>query len=137
MARSILLLASILLLTVSGGSDEGEHPEDLTAEQLGTVHFPISCAPSAQEPFTRGVALLHSFWYDEAGKAFSQGAKDDPRSRITQWGVDMSLCHQRWNRPDSPTIKRGAAEVKKAKSLPAKNNRERDYIAAAGAFFGG
>jgi tetratricopeptide (TPR) repeat protein len=137
MTRLIFLLASILLLSVAGWAEEGEHPEDLTAEQLGTVHFPISCAPSAQEPFTRGVALLHSFWYEEAGKAFAQAAKDDPRCAIAHWGVAMSLWHQLWNRPDSPTIRKGAAEVKKAKSSPAKNNRERDYIAAAGAFYAG
>jgi tetratricopeptide (TPR) repeat protein len=137
MTRLIFLLASILLLSVAGWAEEGEHPEDLTAEQLGTVHFPISCAPSAQEPFTRGVALLHSFWYEEAGKAFAQAAKDDPRCAIAHWGVAMSLWHQLWNRPDSPTIRRGAAEVKKAKSSPAKNHRERDYIAAAGAFYAG
>jgi tetratricopeptide (TPR) repeat protein len=137
MTRFMLLLASILLLSVAGWADEGEHPEDLTAEQLGTVHFPISCARSAQEPFTRGVALLHSFWYEEAGKAFAQAAKDDPRCAIAHWGVAMSLWHQLWNRPDSSTIGRGAAEVKKAKSSPAKDPRERDYIAAAGAFYSG
>jgi hypothetical protein len=36
--------------------------------KLGTVHFPISCSPSVQAPFERGVAMLHSFWYEEARK---------------------------------------------------------------------
>ena len=27
--------------------------------QLGTVHFPTSCAPAAQVEFERGVAMLH------------------------------------------------------------------------------
>jgi len=55
----------LLLLTLSFApsllADEGQHHEELSAEQLGTVHFPVSCDPSVQKPFERGVALLHSF----------------------------------------------------------------------------
>jgi hypothetical protein len=47
-------------------NDDGHHHEALTPQQLGTVHFPVSCAADVQEPFERGVALLHSFWYEEA-----------------------------------------------------------------------
>jgi hypothetical protein len=32
-------------------------------ERLGTVSFPVSCAPSVQASVNRGVALLHDFWY--------------------------------------------------------------------------
>ncbi len=59
-------------------ADEGHH-EKLTAEQLGTVHFPISCSPEAQKTFLKGVALLHSFWYEEAEKSFLEVAKQDPK----------------------------------------------------------
>jgi hypothetical protein len=31
-------------------------------EKLGTVRFPVSCAPAVQADFERAVALLHSFW---------------------------------------------------------------------------
>jgi hypothetical protein len=34
--------------------------------QLGQVDFPVSCAPAAQQQFNRAVAILHSFWYEEA-----------------------------------------------------------------------
>ncbi len=36
-------------------------PGDLRA--AGKVEFPISCAPGVQSEFSRGVALLHSFFY--------------------------------------------------------------------------
>jgi hypothetical protein len=39
-------------------------------EKFGAVHMPISCAASVQAPFERGIALLHSFWYEEAVKQF-------------------------------------------------------------------
>jgi hypothetical protein len=40
------------------------------AERLGTVSFTVSCAPSVQADFNRGVALLHDFWYEEARPLF-------------------------------------------------------------------
>src|SRR6185369_8621775 len=45
-------------------AEQHDHGHD-----LGHVYFPVSCAPTAQQTFERGVALLHSFWYDEAEKA--------------------------------------------------------------------
>ena len=77
------------------------HHEALTETQLGTVHFPISCAASVQKPFARGVALLHSFWYEEAEKEFLDIAKDDPKCAMAHWGIAMSIWHQLWNEPDA------------------------------------
>ncbi len=138
MKRRELLLASLLLLASPVlAADEGQHHEDLSPQQLGTVHFPVSCAPSLQKPFERGVALLHSFWYEEAEKQFTQIGKGDRSCAMAHWGVAMSIWHQLWNRPDAATIQRGAAEVKQAKSLHPKTDRERDYIAAMGSFYAG
>jgi hypothetical protein len=36
------------------------------------------CAASVQAPFERGIALLHSFWYEEALKQFQSVAAADP-----------------------------------------------------------
>ena len=130
-----LLLPVFLLLTVPVVADDMQHHEDLTPEQVGSVHFPVSCSPSVQKQFERGVALLHSFWYEEAEKEFEQIAKDDPHCAMAHWGVAMSLWHQLWNRPDAAYLKRGAEEVKTAQSLHAKTARERDYIAAIGDFY--
>ena len=92
-------------------------------------------ASSYQKAFARGVALLHSFWYEEAEKEFVQIAKNDPTCAMAHWGVAMSLWHQLWDHPNAATIKRGRAELKKAQSLHPATNRERDYIAALGAFY--
>jgi tetratricopeptide (TPR) repeat protein len=116
-------------------ADEGQHHEELTPEQLGTVHFPVSCAPAVQKPFERGIALLHSFWYEEAEKEFEKIAKDDPSCAMAHWGVAMSLWHELWDFPSAETTKRGQAEVKQAKALQAKSDRERDYIAAMSDFY--
>jgi hypothetical protein len=117
--------------------DEGHHHEDLTEKQLGTVHFPVSCAPAVQKPFERGVALLHSFWYEEAEKEFADIAKDNPKCAMAQWGLAMSQWHQLWNHPDAAATKKGLEEARKGAKLHAATARERDYIAAMKAFYGG
>src|SRR5215831_3246281 len=121
------LLAFSLVMPLLA-DDEGHHHEDVTEQQLGTVHFPVSCAPAVQKPFERGVALLHSFWYEEAERQFEQISKDDPRCAMAQWGLAMSQWHQLWNHPDAATTKKGLAEIEKARSLYLRTRRERDYI---------
>src|SRR5882762_11345791 len=108
-----LLFTCLLVFTIIA-DDHGHHHEDLTATQLGTVHFPVSCASSVQKPFERGVALLHSFWYEESEEQFLQVAKDDPHCGMAQWGVAMSLWHQLWDQPDAKVISRGMDEVRGA-----------------------
>jgi tetratricopeptide (TPR) repeat protein len=137
MKRVALVFAVVVLCAFMAVADEGHHHEDLTTDQLGTVHFPVSCAAEVQKPFERGVALLHSFWYEEAKKEFEQIAKDDPKCAMAHWGIAMSIWHQLWNQPDAATIKLGHDEVKSARSLHPKTDRERDYITAMDEFYRG
>jgi tetratricopeptide (TPR) repeat protein len=110
------------------------HHDALNQTQLGTVHFAISCDASVQEPFERGVALLHSFWYEEAETEFVDIAKDDPHCAMAHWGIAMSLWHQLWNEPDAKVIARGLSEGKRARKLKS-TPREQAYIAAIAAFY--
>ena len=116
-------------------ADEDHHHEELTQGQLGTVHFPVSCTPEAQKTFEKGVALLHSFWYEEAEKTFLDVEKQDPKCAMAYWGEAMSFWHQLWDQPKGPTIKRASAELKKADKAKPPTERERDYIGAAKAFY--
>jgi len=116
-------------------ADEGHDHHDMMESELGTVHFPVSCSAGAQKSFEKGVALLHSFWYEEAEKTFGEASKEDPKCAMAHWGVAMSLWHQLWDWSKEETIKRGAAELKTAGKLKPKTERERDYIAAAKAFY--
>ena len=98
------------------------------------MHFPVSCAPAVQKTFERGAALLHSFWYDEAEKTFSEVTRADPGCGMGYWGVAMSLYHPIWVPPTPADLKR-AGRVEKAKAAGAKTQRERDYIAAIEVFY--
>jgi hypothetical protein len=123
--RAPMQMASAPARTMSAPADE----------RLGTVNFSVTCESSSQQPFNRGVALLHDFWYEEARAQFERIEKIDPRCAMTHWGIAMSVFHQIWDRPSTEANKLGWAEMQKAQSLRAKTQRERDYIAALADFF--
>lgn len=133
------LICSALTLAAIADDEHGHnHHEDLTTTQLGTVNFPVSCAPDVLKPFQRGIALLHSFWYEEAEKEFQDIAAHDPQCAMAHWGVAMSLWHQLWNEPDERVLLNGLDEVHEAQgSDGARTPREQAYIAAMAAFYGG
>ena len=115
--------------------DDHQHHEELTQEQLGTVHFPVSCTPDAQKTFSKGVALLHSFWYEEAEKSFVEVEHQDPKCVMSRWGQAMSLWHQLWDHPKAATIQRAEAILNKAATATAPSDRERGYIEAITVFY--
>ena len=118
-----------------GLADEGHHHEELTQQQLGTVHFPVSCTPEVQKDFDKGVALLHSFWYEESAKTFQDIRKRDPKCAMAGWGEASSAWHQLWDRPQRKAIAANRGLLKKAEKLHPATARERDYIAALKLFY--
>jgi tetratricopeptide (TPR) repeat protein len=132
-------IATCILLvwppTLAAQMDQHEHGAP-AAERLGTVSFPISCKPDVQPKFTRAVALLHSFWYEEAEKAFSEIASIDPQCGMAWWGAAMSNYHQVWPSPYSPAeLARGINAAARAASAGAKTEREKGYIDAMAIFY--
>jgi tetratricopeptide (TPR) repeat protein len=121
------------------GMGAHHHHAEASAEKLGTVHFPVSCAASQQAPFERGIALLHSFGYTEAETQFRAIAKADPNCVMAHWGIAMSQFHELWERPGASAVKIGADEMAAAKSLIAAGAkvtpREQMYIDALTAFY--
>ncbi len=106
---------------------EHEHP---VPEKLGSVQFPTSCSSKVQKSFERAVALLHSFAYSAAEKAFRDVAAKDPNCAAPHWGVAMTYFHQLWEPPVAPqNVARGLAEIEQAKRLSS-SDRERGFIDA-------
>jgi len=126
--------AALLSVLAVRAQEPHQHTHD-TSEKLGLVNFPVSCSPAGQTQFNRATAMLHSFWYDEAEKAFSAVAATDPGCAMGYWGVAMSLYHPVWAPSTGPELQRGWAAIEKAKAVGAKTERERDYIAAIEAFY--
>ena len=103
--------------------------------QLGQVDFPVSCTPAAQQQFNRAVAILHSFWYEEAAKAFGAVTETDPDCAMGGWGVAMSYWTPLWSPPTEAALKAGSAAVRKAQAIGGKTDRERDYVEAIATFY--
>ena len=118
---AVLLPASSALPQVTGSA----------GDQLGTVNFQTSCTPEAQAHFTRGVAMLHSFWLDAAIKEFNEAGGVDPTCGIAGWGVAMAWMGNPLAAPPSARgLKEGAFAIEKAKTIGSKTQRERDWVAA-------
>lgn len=64
--------------------------------QLGRVEFQTSGSTAAQAHFLRGLAALHSFWYEEALEAFRESTKADPDFMMGYWGEAMAQNHPLW-----------------------------------------
>jgi hypothetical protein len=105
-------------------------------EKLGKVSFPISCLPAVQQQFDRGVALLHSFAYTPAEKAFQGVAALDPRCAMAHWGIAMTYYHPLWDPHLSPTtIPTALREIQLARKIGAGTERERQFIDALGLIY--
>jgi len=108
-------------------------PGDLRA--AGKVEFPISCTPSVQSEFSRGVALLHSFFYEEARRVFASVAERDPKCAMAQWGIAMTWWHPIWTPPRPDEMSAGKAAIEKAMALNAGTDRERGFITALNVYY--
>ena len=126
-----LFRVSLCLLLVASLSSAQEMHDHGIPERLGEVSFPITCVPSVQEQFNRGVALLHSFAYASAEQTFRGIARVDPQCGMAHWGVAMTYFHQVWS-PSLPlsVFPAGQKEMLEATRLSAKSDRERGFIHA-------
>ena len=104
------------------------------AGALGQVRFPTSCAAPAQPVFERGIALLHSFWYEEALKTFTSVTATDPDCAMGYWGIAMSVYYPLWQPPSEAMLTKGRTALDRAATLTA-TPREKDYVAALATFY--
>jgi len=98
----LLSLASLLFSCPLLAQEEHHHTEPL--EKIDRVSFPITGDHSVQKEFERGLALLHSFWYEEAQKSFEEVLDQDPHCAIAYWGQAMSIYRPLWNRPSASDL---------------------------------
>jgi hypothetical protein len=133
--RLCLIALATFVLTTDWAHAEPATPTPVQAEDYGTVHFPVSCTPAAQEQFDRAVTMLHSFFYPETIKAFTTVADTDPQCAMAYWGLAISQRPNPLVAPwDNATLQCGLEAIVKGQAL-AHTARERDWLAAMGLFF--
>src|SRR6478736_6615970 len=53
------VVCALFLLSALAWCDEQQHHHQLTASEVGSVHFSTSCSRDVEADFNRAVALLH------------------------------------------------------------------------------
>jgi tetratricopeptide (TPR) repeat protein len=127
-------IAGLMLLLASAvpTAARAQHEHD----QLGTVRFPTSCSPQVQAEFERGVAMLHSYWFNYAGKTFAAVLQQDPGCVIAYWGLALDLLGNTLSAPPSRQAAQQAwTLLEKARALPVKTDREREWLDAIRTYF--
>ena len=101
--------------------------------KLGKVEFPTSGSEKAQAHFLRGLAALHSFWYEEALDEFREATKLEPDFAMGYWGEAMAHNHPLWSEQDISAAREVLAKIKETPKL---TERERAYLGAVKLLFG-
>jgi tetratricopeptide (TPR) repeat protein len=135
-------MVAVLLVFVplSLGADDPHSHHQHGAPDLGNIgraHVETSCSEAAQKEIDRGVALIHSFWYGEAEKAFRSAAAADEQCGMAWWGVAMSNLHPIWAPPTPDELRVGSEAAEKAKAVGGKTDREKAFIHAIHTFYSG
>jgi tetratricopeptide (TPR) repeat protein len=124
MRRLLIIIVAVAVLVLSVSAQES---------QLGRVEFPTSGSAKAQAHFLRGLAALHSFWYEEALEAFRESTKVEPDFAMGYWGEAMTYNHPLWSEQDLTAAR---AVLTKIKETPKVTERERAYLNAVRLLYG-
>lgn len=134
-ARFVCLIALVSTSFVLRDLKSATAPEPGDLRGVGKVTFPITCAPDVQSDFARGVALLHSFFYEEARRVFTSIAERDPNCAMAQWGIAMTWWHPIWTPPTPDEMHAGKAAIESAMSMKTGTDRERGFITALNTYY--
>ena len=128
-------LAVLIGIFTAIGAERSAVPAPGDLRAAGTVDFKVSGAPEMRSEFIRGVALLHSFFYEEARRIFTEVAARDPNCAMAQWGIAMTWWHPIWTPPTSDEMRAGKAAIAKAMTMKAGTDLERGFITALNAYY--
>jgi len=115
------------------------HDDDAASstQKLGKVNFPSSCSPKVQQKVTRGVAMLHSFWWPQGEATFQDIANEDPNCVIAAWGFASIMMYNPFAATVPPKdAERAQAAIDKGRQMKA-SQRDKDYLEAVAAYWQG
>jgi tetratricopeptide (TPR) repeat protein len=127
-----LVAFSLAVASVAFGQQDHSH-----GDNVGKVEFPNSCSPAVQDKLLRGVAMLHSFYYSAAQKAFEEVTAQDNSCVNAAWGyASILMLNPLQGIGASPKNAQLAQEaIDKSRKMGAKTQRERDYLETVAAYY--
>jgi len=133
MNARIRIAAALIALSLTAASVAFAQQGD----KLGKVQFQNSCSPAVQEKLLRGVAMLHSFYYSAAQKAFEEAAAEDNSCAIAAWGYASILMSNPLQGIGASlkSAELAQAAINKGRNMGAKTQREREYLEAVAAYY--
>src|SRR5215210_6520998 len=132
-SRTSLLLLSLLTFTLARPAAAADD------FPLGRIDFPTTASPAAQKHFLRGVAALHSFWYEEAVDAFRAAQEAEPGFALAYWGEALTYDHPIWGEQDAEAARTALgrlAPTAAERARRAGNEKESAWLGAAEALYG-
>ncbi len=126
-----LLFVVLLALSIA--------PASAQFENVGTISFPTSGTPAAQQHFLRGVAILHSFGWKQAIAEFKQAQKLQPDFAMAYWGETLCYNHPLMTEQDAKTPREVLSRLgptPAARLAKAPTERERAFLQAIETLWG-
>ncbi len=130
-----LFIVAVALAVLAGGS-----AAEAQFESVGSLDFPTSGSPEAQQHFLRGVAILHSFGWKQAIAEFQAAQQLDPDFAMAYWGETLCYNHPLFGSPpddENPraVLKRlGATREERLAKAP--TDREKGFLGAVEILWG-
>jgi hypothetical protein len=127
----LAIIAAISVFLLASTAAAPNHPHNHT-EKLGEVHFDASCNEPARKEFSRALALLHSFQFQDAINGFQAALRADPQCGIAYWGIALSD----WSNPFAPgrkdqaLLQAGLENSERGLAVGTRTERERAYLTA-------
>jgi len=129
----LALAAAVSPLAAQDPAHHDHAPGAHAGERIGSVSFPNSGSPAAQRPFLRGLALLHSFEYDDARTAFREAQRADSGFAMAYWGDALTFAQLLWGLDYADSARAALARLGPTRDVRlarARTERERGYGAA-------
>ncbi|HXV62264.1 MAG TPA: hypothetical protein VEK15_16305, partial [Vicinamibacteria bacterium] len=127
-------IAILLLVVIFAGTSSGS--------QVGDISFPTSASAEAQEHFLRGVAILHSFGFEDAIDAFREAQALEPDFALAYWGEAMAYNENPLSSPTRQDLPAARAALRKLgpsrseRIAKARTEREKMWMEAVELLYG-
>ena len=130
---------SIGILTILGTVLALGAPANAQFANVGAISFPTSATGETQQRFLRGVAILHSFGWEQAIEQFQAAQKLDPDFAMAYWGESLSYNHplRAQLNPELPRkvlARLGSTEAERLAKAP--TDREKGFLNAVEILWG-